>query len=244
MLRPMSIAMSFTILVASFQVAYAEEPVEPLSPSQKIALYSVLSHTMEVNIHQMRGGEANKVYLHSDGHREAVYDAEGILVQDGFNDGSYNYAHPVKDAFGHFEKDISPWIVWGTSPSDPTSQSERISAYILDFQNGLDASRKNWKTRPKGVLPVGFVEDDFPEILESVFANSKTRGLFGFLTDETEMSDKQRLKIMVAIKVSFVQTYCLATLKLERANELSGQKKSDSANATNAEIQTCRHKGD
>ena len=91
-----------------------------------IAIAVVLANTHEVSIHQMRGATGNKVYLHKDGKREAVYDAAGKLVQDGVNDGSYNYFHPRREAARHFTFDILPWMTWGNSAEDPTTPKERI----------------------------------------------------------------------------------------------------------------------
>ena len=107
------------------------------------AIYNWLAHTTERNSHQLRGATGNQTFLHTDGHREAVYDAQGQLVQDGINDGSYNYAHPSKDPLNHFAVDILPWLVWGTSKTDPTSLDERLQGYLLDLGEGISAARKS-----------------------------------------------------------------------------------------------------
>jgi len=100
-----------------------------------------LAHTSEASIHQMRGATGNQVFRHTDGHREAVYDKDGKLVQDGINDGSYNYAHPVEEPLKHFNRDILPWILWGNSRTDPTTVEERLDAYSRSLGGGLIAAQ-------------------------------------------------------------------------------------------------------
>jgi len=102
-----------------------------------LTTYHVLKNTPELNIHQMRGAVNNKVYISKDGHKEAVYDNSGKLVTDPVNMGSYNYSHPSDEPFGHFVNDMLPWIMWGNSKDDPTSISERLSAYSKDLYIGL-----------------------------------------------------------------------------------------------------------
>ncbi len=117
---------------------YGDEP----TPDEIAMIRHWLSCTSETRIHQMRGATGNKVYLHQDGHREAVFDAQGKRVQDGINDGSYNYAHPVEEPLKHFNRDILPWILWGASPSDPTTVEERLEAYSRSLGGGLGVAQK------------------------------------------------------------------------------------------------------
>src|SRR5262245_20590106 len=97
------------------------------------AIAAILRKSNEIEIHRMRGGRNNTLFLHPDGHREAVYDGNGRLVQDGINDGSYNYFHPQRDALRHFTFDIAPWLLFGQSRNDPTTRAERIHAYSTDL---------------------------------------------------------------------------------------------------------------
>lgn len=99
-------------------------------------IWTVLSATSEFYIHRLNGADDNEIFVHKDGHKEAVYDKAGNLVQDGINDGSYNYFHPDDDPLRHFAGDIHPWILWGISPKDPTTPVDRISAYVMDVING------------------------------------------------------------------------------------------------------------
>ncbi len=131
-------------------VLFAREPGTVLTESKSIAaeirksnkeeaalIYHWLSNTSETRIHQLRGAVDNVVYVHKDGHTEAVFDGEGNMVRDGINDGSYNYAHPEGDPINHFNKDILPWIFWGYSREDPTSIEERLIAYSEALGGGL-----------------------------------------------------------------------------------------------------------
>ena len=119
-----------------------------------IIIYNILKQTPEWYIHQQRGQSGNTVWLHPDGHKEAVYGPDGKLVQDGINDGSYNYFHPVNQPLHHFWADIHPWIILGNSRKDPTSMEERISSYILDLEEGI---------RRAHTMRNNFTDQDFDE---------------------------------------------------------------------------------
>lgn len=106
--------------------------------SKKIAIiYLFLKNNPEVHIHNLKGAKGNVVYLSKDGHQEAVYDKNGILVKDNINRGSYNYASPIDKPLDHFILDIQPWIEWGNSPDDITTKEERILAYVEDLVEGV-----------------------------------------------------------------------------------------------------------
>lgn len=101
-----------------------------------IASYFVLKNTPEFHIHNMRGAN-NVIYLHKDGHKEAVYDENGNLVTDCINMASYNYGNPGTEPFKHFFADTLAWISWGNCKDDPTSMAERASAYSKDLGIGI-----------------------------------------------------------------------------------------------------------
>lgn len=111
-----------------------------ISQSHLQIIYLVLRNTPEYYSHNLNGVTGNKVYVHKDGHKEAVYDKNGKLVQDGINDGSYNYFDRNKEPLKHFSFDTNPWIIWGSSPKDPTSKKERIFAFVSDLEAGLRKS--------------------------------------------------------------------------------------------------------
>ena len=116
----------------------------------KIRLIAViLRNTNEVEIHRMRRGRNNVVYLSPDGHQEAVYDGSGKLVKDGINDGSYNYFHPQRDALRHFSFDIAPWLLYGQSPNDSTTPAERVHAYSADVFEGVMSALAAPRTKGK-----------------------------------------------------------------------------------------------
>jgi len=122
-------------------VAHAEEPTK----REILLVHHWLANTSETRIHQLRGASGNKMYLHKDGHKEAVYDEGGKLVKDGINDGSYNYAHPVKEPLKHFNQDILPWMTWGNSRTDPTSLEERLRSYSVALGQGLGKAQTTAK---------------------------------------------------------------------------------------------------
>lgn len=107
------------------------------------AVFLVLSHTSETESHRMRGASGNRLYLSPDGKQEAVYDSDGKLVRDGFNDGTYNYFHPSKEPLGHFFFDITPWLLLGQSTKDPTSKTERVEAWCADLCSGIIRARRS-----------------------------------------------------------------------------------------------------
>lgn len=100
-------------------------------------IYSIIQNTSEHYIHNLNGATGNVVYFHKDGHKEAVFDSDGKLVQDGINDGSYNFYDRTREPLKHFSFDTHPWIMWGNSKRDITSQQERIFGFLCDFELGL-----------------------------------------------------------------------------------------------------------
>lgn len=121
-----------------FQLTAVDDAVRA-DPDSRIKLafvYEALSHTMEVNIHQMGGATKNKVYVSPDGHHEAVVDEQGKLVTDCANQASYNYFPADREPLEHFLFDMLIWIEYGNCASDPTSRRQRITAYLKDFRNG------------------------------------------------------------------------------------------------------------
>lgn len=121
---------------------------DPLRMNSAV-LFTTLIHTHELEIHRMRGAIHNVVYTGPEGHKEAVFEfdidendmpIEGTSrpVTDCFNQASYNYYSPREFPYAHFTADILPWLEMGNCRNDPTSISERIEAYMLDFNRGMD----------------------------------------------------------------------------------------------------------
>jgi TPR repeat protein len=100
-------------------------------------LHRILANTPETSQHNMNGVSGNVVYVDEEGHKEAVYDVNGLLVEDLANQGSYNYFSRRTQPLRHFVADTLPWIVWGNAEDDPTTVKERISAFLEDFRYGV-----------------------------------------------------------------------------------------------------------
>ena len=113
----------------------------------------MLANTEELRIHQFNGASDNEVHVKSDiangGYPELVVrfdrdengnkiDGTGKHVQDCENKGSFNYKHPQREPLGHFAQDILPWIQWGNCREDATTREQRVSAYIMDIELGLE----------------------------------------------------------------------------------------------------------
>lgn len=111
-------------------------------PKEAALINGWLKHTYEVRIHQMRGANGNQVFVHKDGHEEYVFDANRQPVQDGMNDGSYNYYPQQTEPLLHFMYDTLPWITWGSSKQDPTTKPERLKYYLEDLQAGMVRARE------------------------------------------------------------------------------------------------------
>jgi len=112
-----------------------DRPENP-DPEQLSIVRYVLSNTPENNIHKMRGEEDNVVYVNPDG-REAVYDKDGNLVTNSYNQGSYNFYPADEEPIKHFIADTAPWLLWGNTEDDPTSSEERLYYYTLDLDYGI-----------------------------------------------------------------------------------------------------------
>ncbi len=115
--------------------------------SNSAFIFTVLTNTRELRVHQMNGAIHNRVYVRDEG-QEAVFlfdvdesgkdiDGTGKLVKDCLNQGSFNYYHYYDQPLGHFSADMLPWLVWGNCKDDPSSLNQRIEAYMLDFREGF-----------------------------------------------------------------------------------------------------------
>lgn len=178
-----------------------------LSNADKEIVFLMLSQTPEVKIHQMRGATKNKVYLHKDGHKEAVYDENGILVQDGINDGSYNYANPKSDPFGHYTQDIHPWIIYGMSPNDPTTKPERIHAYMLDLEAGIIKARELWPDTSIASFETPQANTKLPKVWTKVLKNPETRKLLRLIRGDIELTDDNLISTLELIHNAFNEVY-------------------------------------
>jgi hypothetical protein len=63
-------------------------------------------------------GEYNLNFMSADGHFEAVYNREGILLtkdNDPKNMGTFNYAHQLADQVTHYNLDVWPYFMWNNT---------------------------------------------------------------------------------------------------------------------------------
>ena len=78
--------------------------------------------------HNLAGAEGNVDYR-GVGIRvgqQAIYDINGNLVASYENMGTYDFSrNPILNFDQHKILDIKPWIAWGNSPYDTTTQEER-----------------------------------------------------------------------------------------------------------------------
>lgn len=178
----------------------------PLAHQQ--ILYTILANTNESASHQMRGQTENRVYTNDDG-REAVYDKDGDLVKDGFNDGTYNYAHGKEEPLLHFSLDTSPWLLWGMGEEDPTTIEERTYAYMGDLEGGI--------RRANAMLPLEILPEDhkWPEISQmqalAIFVKAIELGeaeeLYTLFEAGHKITDKEIVRVLTKLNAGFDLLY-------------------------------------
>lgn len=63
-------------------------------------------------------------------HQQAIYGPDRLLVNSPENMGTYDFASPKGPIsfFEHRALDIRPWIQWGNTPRDQTTQEERLNS--------------------------------------------------------------------------------------------------------------------
>ena len=73
-------------------------------------------------------GEENRniKFVSLDGKREVIFDKDGQMVNAPEDIGTYNFANPRWRPVSHFFLDMLPWYLYGNSPDDSTTISERI----------------------------------------------------------------------------------------------------------------------
>ena len=95
----------------------------------------ILKFVYENNIHKMRNENDNVVYTKETG-EEAVFNKNGNLVTNDWNQGSFNYGK-YGQPINKFLLDIWPWLVWGNTKNDPTTFDERFYYYCMDLDHGI-----------------------------------------------------------------------------------------------------------
>ena len=105
-------------------------------PKENISIINyILKFVYENNIHKMRNENDNVVYIKETG-EEAVFNKNGNLVTNDWNQGSFNYGK-YEQPINKFLLDIWPWLVWGNTKNDPTTFDERFYYYCMDLNPGI-----------------------------------------------------------------------------------------------------------
>ena len=106
-------------------------------PKENISIINyILKFVYENNIHKMRNENDNVVYTKETG-EEAVFNKNGNLVTNDWNQGSFNYGK-YEQPINKFLLDIWPWLVWGNTKNDPTTFDERFYYYYcMDLNPGI-----------------------------------------------------------------------------------------------------------
>ncbi|WP_438464090.1 hypothetical protein [Marinomonas sp. PE14-40] len=170
-------------------------------------IFTILANTQELHSHQMNGEIHNQVYLHKDGHKEAVFkfdiddngkaiDGTGSLVTDCINQASFNYYHPYEQPLGHFSVDTLPWLLWGNCRNDPSTKEQRVAAFIKDFSMGFERviSGKQGFYLPRNF---SFSDSGQSETISFFLKALDTSGfeIASFLPKDIQNKEKQRLFI-------------------------------------------------
>ena len=178
-----------------------------LSNREKAIIVLILENTDEVKIHQMRGETGNRVFQHKDGHREAVFDAQGKAVKNGYNDASYNIANPRTQPLGHFILDISPWIDMGNSRTDPTDKKERIYAYMGDIEGGIRGAIKQQDKISNAVITYDETQQNALSKWSDIMDHEPARKVFTLFDGDAEVSDSELIAALKPLYEGFQKAY-------------------------------------
>jgi hypothetical protein len=90
-------------------------------------------------------GKENQKFVSSGGkHSENVFDSNGNLVTDPENMGTYNFFSPSgPSGLLHLRYDVNPYLKWGNSPEDTTTQQERLAKYQEETDKWIGLSPDN-----------------------------------------------------------------------------------------------------
>jgi hypothetical protein len=95
-------------------------------------------------------GEYNVKFISCNGHHEAVYNKNGVLLteyNDAENMGTYNYRNPNADKNGHFWYDVNTYYWWGNAAGaviDGAIGATAKAALNLIKYNNNDQAVKNY----------------------------------------------------------------------------------------------------
>jgi hypothetical protein len=83
-----------------------------------------------------KDGEYNLKFISTDGHFEAVYNRDGMLLtqeSDPVNMGTFNYAHQLADQITHYNLDVWPYFMWNnTEEAMSINNTEKIEPVPID----------------------------------------------------------------------------------------------------------------
>ncbi len=176
------------------------------NPKHIAIIRAILKNTNEVCIHQQNGASDNKVFVHQDGHREAVYGKDGKLVQDGINDGTYNYYSASEEPLLHFTFDTSPWISLGTTRSDPTTVKSRIYAYMGDLEGGIGRTLAEGTGKPQTAkLKTGQVEA--LAVFLRAIDEGNASGLFSLFESRDGVTNDELIDVLTKLNVGLNRVY-------------------------------------
>jgi hypothetical protein len=172
-------------------------------------IYLSLRNLVEVVSHQLRNARGNKVYMHADGHRQAVVDEKGQYVKDGFNDAAYLYFTVREQPLLHFTYDVFPWLALGRTRIDPTSKAERIYAFMGDLEyailkgrgerSALDAlAASSWSSPGEITALAVFLE---------VIQLGKATEVFEWFASDDKIETVDILRVMKALHAGFLQAF-------------------------------------
>jgi hypothetical protein len=93
-----------------------------------------------------KDGEYNLKFISADGHFEAVYNKEGILLtkdNDPLNMGTFNYAHQLADQITHYNLDVWPYFMWNnTEEAVEIMNNEGIKEPAQTIDKNEDAMKR------------------------------------------------------------------------------------------------------
>jgi hypothetical protein len=97
-----------------------------------------------------KDGEYNLKFISADGHFEAVYNRDGILLtQDNnpLNMGTFNYAHQLADQMTHYNLDVWPYFMWNnTKEAMEINKTEEIKSVPIDKNEDAMKRYKEYET--------------------------------------------------------------------------------------------------
>jgi hypothetical protein len=105
--------------------------------------------SIQNSMYHMQGvdGEYNLKFISCDGFCEAVYNKNGVLLDeknDPINMGSYNYAAGISNINAHRIYDLSPYLKWGNTANSPEKGKDAIN-------KGTNSASINYKNQAASV---------------------------------------------------------------------------------------------